>query len=109
MLMLGQIFTHAINVYTSTPGAIFIPPLVGIPSDKTGTLGGLVGMGFIFMAPQVLTIVKKAIGAPQLDLGPIAPPLGAGIAAPIRIARTAGRIRQRRNQRADKWRCYSRS
>ena len=50
------------------------------------------------MTPQVLTMVKKAIGAPQLDLGPIAPPLGAGIAAPLRIAKTASKIRGRMGQ-----------
>jgi len=96
MLLLGQIFSNAINVFVDTPGAVFIPPLIGIPSTQTGTLGGIVAIGFIFMTPQVLTMVKKAIGAPEIDFGPIAPPFGAGIAAPLRIGRSILRIRSRR-------------
>src|SRR3989344_681481 len=99
MLMIGQIFAVAIGTAeTASKGSVFVPPLVGIPATETSVLGGLVGMGFIFMTPQVLTMVKKAIGAPQLDLGPIAPPLGAGIAAPLRIAKTASKIRGRMGQ-----------
>lgn len=96
MLMIGQIFAVAIGgTEAANLGSVFVPPLVGIPAKDPNVLGGLVGMGFIFMTPQVLTMVKKAIGAPQIDLGPIAPPLGAGIAAPLRMIKTGSRIRGR--------------
>lgn len=74
-LLLGRVFSDhfAAATATSTP---FTPPFVGAIDPRN--LGSLIGLGFVLMTPVVLERVRKAVGAPDLDLSPINQALGVG-------------------------------
>ena len=72
MFVLANFF---INIPTSG-GTIFTPPLVGGELSERA-FGQLIALGFIFMTPNVLTLVKQALKAPKVAFGPALEPLGA--------------------------------
>jgi hypothetical protein len=53
------------------------PPLVG--GTNPSSVVALIGLGFIFMLPNVLSSVKAALKTPKLNLGPIMGPVSAGL------------------------------
>lgn len=70
MFSLGVIFAHLTQVGSDLQ--FFNPPMVSPMGNNY--LGGIIEFGFIYMTPHALTIVKNAIKAPKLDLGPVFEP-----------------------------------
>jgi len=86
MLMLGKILMDAFS--PSNSGIKFIPPLVGNFTSSNGTtnfLGAVIGLAVILSTPQVVSMVKKALKAPDVKLGAFGAALGAGAGAPKRM------------------------
>jgi hypothetical protein len=92
MLLLARFFMVEIQ----TEPTSFIPPIIAKPTD-VGAVSGLIGLGFIFMLPNVLTTMKAALKAPKTNLGPVFKPgmIGAGVVGnlPKRAIHTAERIK----------------
>lgn len=78
LFVLGALFMRAFN----TTG-VFVPPLVGNPATGiTNPIGALIGLGIIFISPQVVAITKELIKAPQLKQGAaVGQPLAVGLGA----------------------------
>jgi hypothetical protein len=74
MLMLANVFSH---IFKNMPSGseMFVPPVLGNPLNSQA-LAGIVGLGFFFMLPSVLTIMKTALKAPKVDFGPVFQPAG---------------------------------
>jgi hypothetical protein len=89
MFMLGKILMDAFA--GSKTGPYFVPPLVGNPND-TNFLGAIVGLAVILSTPQVVTMVKKAIKAPEVKLGAFGAAIGAGAGIPTRAGKTTAGI-----------------
>lgn len=68
------------DIFVSSYGKLgesrFVPPLVG--GVNLEATGALIGLGFILMLPNVLTVVKAALKAPKINFGPIMSPISAG-------------------------------
>lgn len=74
MFMLGNIIMTGFRSPTSPP---FVPPLVGNPGN-TDFLSALIGLSVILSTPTVVSMVKKAIKAPNLGLGAVSQGISAG-------------------------------
>lgn len=61
MFMFGRIFMHSVG---EAGGQFFVPPLVGNPNDAN-SIAAFVGLGIVLLTPQVLTIVRETLKAPQ--------------------------------------------
>lgn len=61
MLMLGSAIVDSVG-RTQRTGQ-FVPPLIGNPGEAS-QIGGIIGMGFLLLTPQVVTIVRDALKAP---------------------------------------------
>ncbi|MEK9176308.1 MAG: hypothetical protein AAB520_02605, partial [Patescibacteria group bacterium] len=75
MLMLANVFLHALR---GADGALFVPPVLG-NAHSANEISGLIGLGFFFMLPNVLQIMKGAFKAPKIDLGPVFAPAGEAV------------------------------
>ncbi|MCL4353732.1 hypothetical protein M1615_04725 [Patescibacteria group bacterium] len=64
MFLLGKVFIDSFGSPHSTAGQ-FVPPLIGDPGN-THAIGSLIGLGIILMTPQVVTMMRDALKAPQL-------------------------------------------
>ncbi len=73
MLVLANFF---MNIPVPAGTTLFTPPLVG-GGYSAEAFGQLIALGFIFMTPSVLTLVKQALKAPKVAFGPALEPLGA--------------------------------
>jgi hypothetical protein len=73
MFTLGLLFKR---ITEGSSQQFFAPPFLST-AGTSEFFGGLVMFGFIFMTPHVLGIIKSAIKAPKLNLGPVIEPLGA--------------------------------
>jgi len=82
MFMIGKILMDAFS--NSKTGVYFVPPLVGNPGD-TKFLGAIIGLAVILSTPQVVTMIKKAIKAPEVKLGAFGAAIGAGAGTPKRM------------------------
>ncbi len=91
--LLAKVFIDEFGKYT---GGRFIPPLVG--GVNAEAMSALIGLGFILMLPNLANALKAALKAPKLDLGPIIPPLAAGAAYPVNVARTVKDTYNKRNE-----------
>lgn len=84
MFALGIIF---LNMPThGAAGQLFNPPLVGgfkygYASGNDFILGQLIAFGFLFMTPQALSMVKSAIKAPKLNVGPVFQPASSALSS----------------------------
>jgi len=74
MFMLGNIIMNGFQHPASPP---FVPPLVGNPRN-TEFLPALIGLSVILSTPTVVSMVKKAIKAPNLGLGAVGQGISAG-------------------------------
>lgn len=66
LFILAKLFMD-VFVASGQSGAAFVPPLIG--GNNAGALGGLIGLGFILMTPQVTAMVKEALKAPKFPYG----------------------------------------
>ncbi|OGG29508.1 hypothetical protein A2971_02370 [Candidatus Gottesmanbacteria bacterium RIFCSPLOWO2_01_FULL_46_21] len=82
MFVLAAIFINMPG--TEESGKLFTPPLVGggLPPKA---FGQVIALGFVFMTPQILTMLKAALKAPKVGFGSALQPLGVG----PRMARSA--------------------
>ncbi len=82
MFMLGKLFMEAFKK-TPTPGSEpFVPPLIGAPGG-TELIGSLIGIGIILMTPQVVTMMRDLLKAPNLKYtAAIGQAVGVGTGAP---------------------------
>ncbi len=62
MFLIGRIFIEKFG--TKGTGGQFTPPFVGNPGDHDN-FGALIGLGIILLTPQVVTMVRAAIKAPE--------------------------------------------
>lgn len=77
MFLLGKALIDAFGTNSDATG--FLPPLVGTPtSSGINVFGSLIAMGIIFTTPHVVSMVKAAVKAPKINLGPIGESVGAG-------------------------------
>jgi hypothetical protein len=83
MFILGKILMDAFSQPGSGP--VFVPPLIGNSQD-THFLGAIIGLAVILSTPQVVTMIKKAIKAPEVKLGGVGAAIGFGAGAPKRMA-----------------------
>lgn len=82
MFLLGKIM---MDMFSAPNSAFFSPPMVGLVSSQASNLGPLIGLGFILLTPNVVTMTKSALKAPKFDTTPIRQAIGVGSAAPGRI------------------------
>ncbi len=96
MLILANVFITSFRDIGTKGGDIFVPPLLGNPSNITA-ITGIIGLGFFFMIPNVLTVIKAALKAPKIDLGPVFKPalIGAGAVTSL-PKRTFGTVERAR-------------
>lgn len=66
MLLLAKIFMGAFKSQTG-PANVFVPPLVG-PQDAN-IIAPFIGLGFIFLTPVVVTMMKDAFKGPKFPYG----------------------------------------
>lgn len=74
MLMLANVFANLFK-NQATGNQLFIPPILGNPFNASA-MSGIIALGFFFMLPNVLQIMKSALKAPKIDLGPVFAPAG---------------------------------
>ncbi len=69
IFVIAKIFIDAFSTGVGN-GELFAPPLVGLGSlnDGANTMQGIIGLGFIFMAPSLLNISRSIFGAPKSTL-----------------------------------------
>ena len=90
MFLLAKAFIEGFG--TKPAPTDFVPPLIGDISG-TDTIGSLIGLGIILMTPNVVGIVKSALGAPKVGVGPmIIGGLAGGFGAPGGILATSGHL-----------------
>lgn len=77
MLMMANVFVQTVNDPTLPKGDLFVPPLLG-NSQNVQAVAGIIALGFLFMLPNVLTIMRGALKAPKIDYGPVFKPAGVG-------------------------------
>lgn len=90
MFMLAAILADKFKA--AQPGVQFVPPLIGNPGEAN-LLGSLIALGIILATPNVVEMTKKALKAPDINLGPVGQGLGVGaavFATPFR--RTGGAL-----------------
>lgn len=80
MLILGKVMMDKFN---SAGQGIFVPPLVGDPTTGNNSgIGSLIGLGIILLAPQVTTMIKEMLKAPQMKQGAaVGQAVGVGLGA----------------------------
>ncbi len=61
MLIMGKIF---MDIYSKPSDMYFTPPFIGNPGDPN-QLSALIGIGIILLTPNVVTIVRTTIKAPE--------------------------------------------
>lgn len=64
MFLIGKIFIDAFGKNANTMNNQFAPPLIGNPGDQDN-FGAIIGVGIILLTPQVVTMVRAAIKAPE--------------------------------------------
>ena len=67
LFLMGRIFMDVFGTTANSSlqvGKIFVPPLIGNPNDANA-LGALIGLGFVLITPQVVTMMKELLHAPQ--------------------------------------------
>lgn len=74
MLMLSNVFANLFR-NQAVGNQLFIPPLLGNPFNAQA-MSGIIALGFFFMLPNVLQLMKGAFKAPKIDLGPVFAPAG---------------------------------
>ena len=87
--MLGVILTHG---FAQAGQTVWVAPFLG--EWGTTNISPLIGFGIVLLAPSIVDMVKKAIGAPGLAEG-IGGPLGAGWGVVSGPPRMAGRVAYR--------------
>ncbi len=75
LLMLAVIFKDLF----ATPGASFVPPLIGDPGSANA-IGPLLALGIILMTPNVVNMIKKALKATKFETG-----IGAAVAGGVAL------------------------
>jgi hypothetical protein len=76
--LIGKVLIDSIHASSNT-GMQFTPPLIANTATKgADILGSLIAVGIIFTTPHIVSIVKAAVKAPKIDLGPIGESVGAG-------------------------------
>lgn len=92
MFLLGKALMDAFK----NPGPnVFFPPLIGNPGGASGDISGFgafIGLGFILMTPNVVSMMKTAFKAPRINLAPIAQAIGVGAAVPTGTGKTLGGV-----------------
>lgn len=78
MLILANLFSNLYQ-HQAAGDELFVPPILGNPLNA-GAFTGIIALGFFFMLPNVLQIMKSAFKAPKIDLGPVFQPAGEGAA-----------------------------
>lgn len=80
LLMLGKVF---VNAFSSAQNP-FLPPLLGDIGSATGSvLGPLIGIGFILITPNIVSLLKQALKAPKTNTSSITQIIGAGVNVPM--------------------------
>lgn len=74
MLLLANYFGHAFRAPTDQ---LFSPPML-TNTQSPSTISAIIALGFFFMMPNILTIMKGALKAPKLNLGPVFQPASVG-------------------------------
>lgn len=64
IFLLGKVFMQA---FADSGGTLFVPPMIGDPTSggEGSVLGSLIGLGIIFIAPQVVAMMRDTLKAPQ--------------------------------------------
>lgn len=65
MFLVGKVLMED---FSKNGNAFFTPPLIGNPTPYAGDaspIGSLIGLGVLLLTPQVVTMMKEAIKAPQ--------------------------------------------
>ena len=80
LLLLGKVMMDKFN---SAGQGIFVPPMVGNPDTGNNSgIGSLIGLGILLLAPQVTTMIKEMLKAPQLKQGAaVGQAIGVGLGA----------------------------
>lgn len=80
LFLIGTVFMKAFE--DSGNGANFVPPLIGNPGG-TKLISSILGLGIIFITPNIVTVLKNILKAPKLDTGGgFAKAIGVGFATP---------------------------
>ena len=87
MFMLGEIIMQGFSHSTTS---VFAPPLIGNPQD-TNFLASLIGLSLLLSMPSVVSLVKKAIKAPNIGIGAVGQGIGAGTSVLTGGAKSAAR------------------
>lgn len=90
MFLLGKVF---VNAFAPIPPAVqpsnpFIPPLIGNTGGPEA-FGSLIGIGIILMTPNVVSMMKAILKAPQVDKNT---GLARAVGAPGGIIATTGHV-----------------
>ena len=90
MFLLGKVFMNAFSSSPIPPAGSFVPPLIG-EAGTPGLLGSLIGIGIILMTPQVVTMMRDFLKAPNLKYtAAIGQAVGAGTGVWTGAAGTTG-------------------
>ncbi len=93
MFLLGKVF---IDSFSTNSGSMFLPPLIGNPngtSNDSSPIGTIIGIGIILLTPQVVTMMRDFLKAPQFKYtAAIGQAVGVGAAGPARVIGGAGQI-----------------
>lgn len=90
MFLLGKVFVNAFTPASGIPPNAFVPPLIG-EAFKPDILGSLIGIGIILMTPQVVTMMRDFLKAPNLKYtAAIGQAVGAGTGVYTGAAGTGG-------------------
>jgi len=81
-----DLFNAAAHQSASAPSWVFVPPLIG-NAGNVKAFASLIGLGIILIMPNVVRMMKTALGAPQIDLSGAL----AGIAAGTAVAGAGAR------------------
>ncbi|KKR70145.1 MAG: hypothetical protein UU14_C0056G0007 [Candidatus Roizmanbacteria bacterium GW2011_GWB1_40_7] len=87
LLLLGKVFVNAFST-TQNP---FLPPLLGdIGPTTNNMLGSLIGIGFILVTPNIVSILKQMLKAPKVDTSSVTQSIAAGAGVPMAGIRSTG-------------------
>lgn len=79
LFLLGKVFMAA---FEGAGTSMFVPPLIGNPGEPRA-VSSIIGLGMILLAPQVLTMMKDYIKAPQFKyISAIGQAVGVGSSVP---------------------------
>jgi hypothetical protein len=89
LFLLARVIIDGFNQSGPTQtGGQFVAPLIGNPNFPN-SIGSLIALGIVLMAPQAVSAIKAALKVPSLGLGKAMQPLGAGFGAVVNSGKQA--------------------